>query len=489
MKHTIITIAFLLFGKAIFAQNGEFGSNSNGLIYSDTTVKQLKFIVDSLNLKFRVCELNKIYQSKIQGKAHYVILEKGKIKEAKKDMQADMSFDEFVAKYKRAEVEKNLLVIKFKYKNWDENDAVQFSSVELGGKHEHEFTFEKNLEEYDKPLKGKWLFEYSEKDQYSDEYIQAFYFPEELSSQAIPLEYAKMIQYSDCMVDTSTQIFYEKADRTGVRYSREETKKVAAFMTYVNKATGKPEYDSDEYESYYKKLHVWDSLRSQRIDSLRKVDKTFDLLLDEAVKEALVDFGTGADFEEYVGLYYSKKTELEFKRNRIVVGGCSMDNSPRIHALEIARLSAETVNWEIFLRSHLDIMNDNFHRVSDGSYAWGARQTYIKELEVLDINVLDLMLGISLRIENPSKNHYYGSIGRLGRALSETEKKTEIETKMLEMISDTKLDDFNRVLTYYLFLNYNHYLEEDKLKANKEKLALAVKTLPEYISTKINAEK
>lgn len=90
------------------------------------------------------------------------------------------------------------------------------------------------------------------------------------------------------------------------------------------------------------------------------------------------------DFEEYVSCYKSPKVALELKRSRIVVGGCSQDMSPRVHAMNIALLSAETINWEIFLRSHLDIMNDNFERMSDGSYAWAGRKTYIKELEVLD---------------------------------------------------------------------------------------------------------
>jgi hypothetical protein len=145
------------------------------------------------------------------------------------------------------------------------------------------------------------------------------------------------------------------------------------------------------------------------------------------------------EFEEYVGRYHSKKTALELKRNRKVMGMCSQDNSPRIHAMNIALLSAETVNWEIFLRSHLDIMNDNFERRSDGSYAWAARKTYIKELEVLDFNVIDLLLGISLRIENPGEHHYYGNISRLGRALSESQYRAPIENKILDMIRDDQL--------------------------------------------------
>ena len=166
-----------------------------------------------------------------------------------------------------------------------------------------------------------------------------------------------------------------------------------------------------------------------------------------------------------------------------------MDSRPRIHALNIAMLSAETIKWEIFLRSHLNIMNDRFDRVSDGSYAQKERNTYIKEIEVLDINVLDLILGISLRIENPSKNHYFSSINRVGRALSESSNPESVETSILNMISDNELDDYNRILMYYLFDNYNYNLVDEKAKKlNQSKLQVAVATMPDYISSRIIVE-
>jgi len=233
-------------------------------------------------------------------------------------------------------------------------------------------------------------------------------------------------------------------------------------------------------------LGKWESLRLSRLDSLKNADSNFIPMLNDALTEAKVSKSSDTEFEEYVGLYISKEEELELKRNRRVVGGCSMDSSPRIHALNIALLSAETTKWEIFLRSHLNIMNDRFDRVSDGSYAQGARNTYIKEIEVLDINVLDLILGISLRIENPSKNHYFSSISRVGRALSESGNPRLVETTILDMISDNELDDYNRILMYYLFDNYNHNLtDENTKKLNQSKLQLAVSNMPDYISSRI----
>lgn len=186
-----------------------------------------------------------------------------------------------------------------------------------------------------------------------------------------------------------------------------------------------------------------------------------------------------------------KKSKLLAKmRGTKVMGSCSMDSSPREHAANIAVLAAETVQWEIFLRAHLDIMNDRFDRASDGSYAQAGRKTYIRELEELHINVPDLIFGISLRIENAAKNHYYASISRTGRALSETKNREKIERSMLAMIKDSELDDFNRVLIYFLYRNYIHYLEDEEVKKqNTEKLKNAVTMLPEYINTKITFDK
>src|SRR5262245_47498448 len=114
MKSLFILI-FLLTGTFSFSQLNEFGYYPNGLIYSDTTVKQLKFIVDSLNLKFKVCDLNKKYVSKPQALAHYVSLTKGDIKSALKDVQSNIPYEDFIKKYDSLTIENNLLVVKFKY--------------------------------------------------------------------------------------------------------------------------------------------------------------------------------------------------------------------------------------------------------------------------------------------------------------------------------------------------------------------------------------
>ena len=168
--------------------------------------------------------------------------------------------------------------------------------------------------------------------------------------------------------------------------------------------TDQPIYNEDNKDKYYRDLNIWNSKKFEKIDNSLAKDEKFQNLLKEATEAALSDGGSSDEFEEYVGKYFSKASELKLKRSREVIGFCSQDQSPRIHAKKIALLAAETVNWETFLRAHLNIMNDNFARASDGSYAWAARQTYIRELEELEINVPDLLFGICLQTENYNNN-------------------------------------------------------------------------------------
>lgn len=406
----IILIALTIFLSTQVYGQAEFDTYKNGLIYSETTMNKLGKIVDSLNLKYKVCDFNKLFNSKKQTIGHIVRLDTNKIKQAKKDMENNISFEEFIAKYPDAEVDRNVLIIKYKYKNYKEKEVVEFSEVDLNSNYGFEISQDNDNNLYNKAMKNSWLFDYTEKSKYSKESIKAFYFPEDFKSIPITLKYSRQIGYSECLIDTVATKFKDNAKEGWVDLPKN-------WQTLSEK----------------EKLKLLDELRSTK-----------------------------------------------------VVGGCSQDSRPREHAINIAMLSAETANWEVFLKSHLDIMNDRFDRMSDGSYAYEKRKTYIKELEELDINVLDLVIGISLRVEDPAQNHYYGSIGRIGRAISESKDKDDFITQILSMIEDEDLDNYNRILSYFLFVSYNNYIEnEAEQKANLQLLEKSIMTLPVYLKSKI----
>jgi len=287
----------------------------------------------------------------------------------------------------------------------DEEEGVKkyyLQSVELGKNPDFSFPINKDdyVKKYGTSVKAKWIYEYNEKTEYSNENIKALYFTEEFSSKKLKGKYGQMVQYSECLIDTTSQIFSENAKYSGVRYFDTLPNKISKFNDYVAKILKRPEFDSNkfeiimgldtmsyglakkklskkelaerekqvkilenEFEIYRTKIGEWESLRLTRLDSLSTNDLNFMPLLKDALAEAKDLANSDDEFEEFVARYVSKNDALQLKRNRRVVGGCSMDSSPRYHAFNIALLSAETTKWDVFLKSHLNIMNVRFNRV------------------------------------------------------------------------------------------------------------------------------
>lgn len=195
--------------------------------------------------------------------------------------------------------------------------------------------------------------------------------------------------------------------------------------------------------------------------------------------------------------YHIPSATFDQARSRKVYGQCSQDHTPRDHALAIAKLAAETASWDIFLRAHLDILNDRFARNSDASYGRDTRGTYIRELEQLGFDVSLLLMGITLRVDNPAKNHYYGSTDRIGRALSESREWDAVSEKIRLAVADTELDDFNRLLFWYLYQNMAHWRArvaftgekpEDVYEEVERQLTGVRQTLPTYIAKKLESK-
>lgn len=500
LKTSLMKKMFIIFFFTVInaiSKGQEFPVFENGLIYSKHTMGKLKSIVDSLNLRFKKCDLTRKYYSVKQGTGRYILIEGTQAKKAINDIIRGITLPTFLLKYIPTKSDSSLLICEFRYKNNEAEDEVLIRGETVDINQDFEIKYQENEKTEYSGRKNNWVFSYSKSTKYEKESIEILYLTTSLLEKPIPFDYAKMILYSDCLIDTSETVFLETAKNEDWYYVREKSQNITefpsyiAFINYVEKNTKDiltmyRTNTSSEMNWYYK-----DSIKRLYIKDTLAHKQKFQLLLKEAVAEVIENnIPTDNDFEYYTSEYYSKKDALTMKRNRIVVGQCSQDNRPRIHAMNIAVLSAESISWEVFLRAHLDIMNDRFDRLSDGSYAWGERHTYIREIEELNIDMQELILGISLRISNPSENHYYGSIGRLGRALSETKNKQTLEETILKMIQDEKLDDYNRLLMHYLFLNYTYYLpKKQDRELNLQKLELADRSLPIYLRSKISINK
>jgi hypothetical protein len=326
-----------------------------------------------------------------------------------------------------------------------------------------------------------------------DEQGRAAFYLEQLQRVELPHAYGRLVQYVDCMIDTTANIYLPEAKRGRNRFV-EKGSTAYKFIQWAESYPGEPQpIDNDSivnarldresvYVLYLQKHAQWDSVRLLHLDTMMLASAYWRDCLSEAVREALAGGESNDLLEFYAARYYSKDDALKLMRSRRVVGRCSRDQGSRYHAMNICKLSAETAQWDVFLRSHLDIMNDRFERMSDGSYAQGERKTYLKELEELDIQAVDLLIGTCLRTDNVSIGHYWGSINRVGRALADVSDKRALEERLLAAMNDGRLDSFNRLLIFYLFDNYIYNLEDEAYKQlSKTKLDAVVATMPEEI--------
>jgi hypothetical protein len=96
---------------ATWPEQGEFGPTADGLIYSAQTMGKLRHIVDSLNLKHKVCELRRVYRSQGQGQAHYVRLETPDFALVSQALAEGITPEAFKSRFPSAVLEKDLLVI------------------------------------------------------------------------------------------------------------------------------------------------------------------------------------------------------------------------------------------------------------------------------------------------------------------------------------------------------------------------------------------
>ena len=484
MNFLLVIAALLLSSVSCKAQpdlnRGEFAVNSNGLMYSDKDMAALRFIVDSLNLRFKTCDLNQTYYSHFQTRVYYVSFESktddltkiiNQIKSKKDFIEIVTSFTSYISK-----LDTNRLLIRIperdekqKYYYLEGTPGEGYDNLYWDGENESG-SFDTN----------EWLYDYSKKDKDSEEYsLTCRYFPRPWSQTAVPADYGRLIQYVDCMIDTTATIFL--TDKYSGGWSYKEKK-----QSFHNLKELADYIDSKMYQTKDNRRlkGLSESQVSFAVKELQN-DAAFRDLLSKTIDDYVKNKTPEHDLEFLADTLKIYDKALLMKRCYRVMGSCSQDSRPREHARDIAILAAQAHSWDIFLRAHLDIMNDRFERATDGSYAWHRRKTYLKELEELNLNIVDLMLGLSLRAQNVAGNHYYGTIWRLGWALAESKEKNLFEEKAISIFRDDTLDEFNRGLIFLLYKTYLQYLKKEEAKQKIALLQGQINSFPRFIRASI----
>lgn len=456
-----------LIGLSTQVRAQEFNVFENGLIYSPPAVAELRELIAEKDAAFRKCDLNKTFRSRSQTTGYFIPIENARLEHFRLPAET-LSLQAFLDSLGQEPPKQEHFVLTENVEYRGKNHTRIYRSLK-------ETSFYLGNRDFQKQRGQRWIGVPG----------GVLYLDAPFVAAELPERYARYLMYSECMVDTTATVLLEDARRSN---GFERNMAWEGLERYINRKFGKrapkfPEEGSDQaYNTYNANLSKWQQERELYVADTCSRTSAFKVQLQKALDEARLSGNSNGNLEMYVARYISLPQALELKRRRRVVGMCSQDNSPRVHAMQIAQLAAESRQWDIFLRSHLDIMNDRMDRMSDGSYAYDARLTYLKELEALQIDVPELMYGISLRTENPSRNHYFGTIWRVGRALSESSIAPEIKRELLEIVADDSLDDFNRLLMYYLYANMIYYADPGKDKKEYEAAeGQGLKLLPEYM--------
>ena len=159
MKKLNLALFSLLLSVLSFSQNEEIAINENGLIYNENTMNQLSHIVDSLNLYYKTCDLNKTFTSLAQNKGHYISLTTSKknMRQVKKDLKQKITLENFIKNYPQSEVEKDVFIVKTEYE-YNGEKTIEFSKIDFEYGYDYSLSFDKNLENYEGNLNGNWIY-------------------------------------------------------------------------------------------------------------------------------------------------------------------------------------------------------------------------------------------------------------------------------------------------------------------------------------------
>lgn len=449
------------------AQN-ESINYKNGLLYSKEAMSKLSHIVDSLHIKFKKSDLNNSYLAKSQGRVHCIQVEETEIDAVIEDLRKNMEYDVFKKKYKELEIDENVYIISRTYSDYNDQLIVGF----MGAVSSHNIEAPDNYQGSKDVKEKTWLYKIKEKE--GKRSMMVFYIVDNFKPLPLPEKYSRMVEYRHCLIDTNT-VKLKHSSRKG----NGEDFALLRFKYYLESKINN--MNTKLGNNYRPSFYFLSSQYEDQINNLLKT-KEGQYLFKNALKSVLESQNSTPEFEAFVERYDTKENTLKLKLSREVHSYCSMDRAPRILAEEIAVLSAETGNWKVFLKAHLRIINQRLSLLSDIDPGYKQRETYIRELEYLGINIADLFLGSSLIIDNSTNHNYYMNLDMISQVLVEAKDKPRIENQMIKMIEDKNLDLYNRIQISQLFSNYIDGHNDVSIKQDlSNKLAKAKETLPKYL--------
>ncbi|MEC7783423.1 MAG: hypothetical protein VYB38_08440 [Bacteroidota bacterium] len=459
MTKSIYILLALLISGTIFCQNS---------IISESDIPKLDSIIINLEKSYNQSETPNFHSLPQTSASYFEII----IKDPKNflsELKKSENLKQLQNKFKGLQVDNDLLVIKNIYSDYKNEKKLEIKSFEIANNQNHsiELSFNDSLNQNN--LKH-FHSSYTNKGD-SITTIRGFYLNNEFQSINLPKRISDWINYTDIIVRPETSIFYDSDNKSNgfVAYQRTI---IDSLVNYYELKTNKPPYKKEQdFITRRRELNKWHSKKEKFADSLYTNDQNFKKLLIDALDYAEENKVSNGDLEDFTAQLISKKRALKLMRQNRQVGTCSFDNSPIIQQKRIASLASKTKNWDLFIKSLLNVMNDNVSRNANNNIASNFRKTYIEELAKLNLDIDKILLGSNVRIEDATRKHYFSDGSKIAKAYANlnSDKQQYFENRTFEIIKDEEIDAFNKLHFYNTLKNYHYFIKDSLKKTELEK--------------------
>ncbi|NQY30401.1 MAG: hypothetical protein HRT69_13120 [Flavobacteriaceae bacterium] len=476
MRKSFCTLIIILISGNIFAQSQ---------IINENDIPKLNSIIKSLEKEYNVSE-NLIYKSLPQTTASYFEIVTKTPNTFLSELKNSENLQQLESEFSGLQLDKDVLTIKNIYSNYNNEKKIEIKSFEIGNNQNHKITIKFNDSLNQRNIKYFYSSYTSKKEKTTT--IRGFYLNDEFKSIIIPKVFSDWIHYTDIIVKPETSVFHNNKEKSSGLRSFKKTI-IDSLVSYYETKTDKPSYRKEQgFIARKKELDKWQSKKKLFSDSLYRTDKLFKKLLIEALSYAEENKVSNGDLEDFTSQLISKNRALELIRQNQQVGSCSFDNGPIIQQKRIAALAAQTQNWGVFIKSLLNVMNDNVSRNANSNIASNARKTYINELAKLNLDIDKILLGSNLRIQDTIQKHYFSDGSKIAKAYANLDHKNQqyFEKTILNIISDKSMDPFNKLHFYNTYKYYQYFLKDSRKKKEVENnIKKLISLLPNEIKSRI----
>ncbi|MDN3594212.1 hypothetical protein [Zunongwangia endophytica] len=483
MRKSFYILLTLLISGNIFCQNS---------IINKSDIPKLDSIINDLEGNYNQSYTPNFYSLPQTTATYFKIITK-EPNNFLSELKKSENIEQLQNKFKGLQIDKDLLIIKNDYLNYKNEKNLQIKSFEIGKSQRHIIDNQNyRIEIFLNKKQNNRIYFSSYQEKWSEHkestIIKGFYLNDEFNSVAIPKRLSDWINYTDLIVKPETAIFYDNDDKSNEFRPYKRTI-IDSLVSYYELKTNKPPYRKEQdYIARRNELNEWLSKKDKFADSLYTNDSNFKNLLLGALDYAEKNKVSNGDLEDFTTQLISKKRALELMRQNRQVGSCSFDNGPIVQQKRIASLASKTQNWNVFIKSFLNIMNDNVSRNANSNIASNARKTYIEELAQLDIDIDKILLGSNVRIKDTIQTHYFSDGSKIAKAYANlnSDKQGYFENTTFKIIRDKEIDAFNKLHFYNTLKNYQYFVKDSIKKNQLEKyIENLIPFLPKEIKSRI----